>query len=301
MELRQIQYFVVVARQRHFTRAAASLGVAQPALSQQIRQLEDELGVRLLDRSSRPVTLTPAGVAFLARAERIVAEARLAEEDVREYAGIGRGRLVVGALPALASLWLPPVLARFRAAHPRTDVTVREENTEELARLVGSGQLDLALLHAVPGSYAGDRLEGGVVMERLFDEELMAVVPPAHRLAGRASVSLAELRGEPFVLLGRGVGLSHTVLAATAAEGFSPDVVAEARTVRTLCALVAAGVGVSIVARLPARAPGNGLVALPLVPPLPAHTTVVAWRGDSRPSAATEALLTLIRAAAAHT
>lgn len=296
MELRQLQYFVVVARQRHFTRAAASLGVAQPALSQQIRQLEDELGVRLLDRSSRPVALTEAGVAFLARAERIVAEARLAQEDVREYAGIGRGRLVVGALPALASLWLPPVLGRFHAAHPRVDLTLREENTEELGRLLGSGQLDLAVLHAVRGLYSGDKPFEGIVMERLFDEEMMLIVAPRHPLAGCSSVSLGQLRDEEFVLLGHGVGLGHTIMAATAAEGFSPTVVAEARTMTTLCALVAAGVGVSIVPRLPAQAPGAGVAAVPLVPALPPHTTAVAWRGDSRPSAATEALLDMIRA-----
>jgi DNA-binding transcriptional LysR family regulator len=295
MDLRQIEYFVVVARQRNFSRAAQVLGVAQPALSQQVKRLEDELGIQLLDRSTRPVTLTDAGEAFQVRAERVLAEARMAREHMREFAGVGRGRLVVGALPALASLWLPAALGAFHEAHPRVEISVREENTEELARLLGTGQLDLALLHAVPGMASGGPNLQGLVMERLFDEELVLIVGASHPLAGRRSVRLAELRNEPFVLLARGSGLAHTVLGAAGAEGFTPQVAAEATSMPTLRALVAAGLGVSVVPRLPARAPGPAVAVLPLRPALPSHSTAVAWRGGLRPSATTEALLGYVR------
>lgn len=295
VELRQIQYFVVVARQQSFSRAAEAVGVAQPALSQQMKRLEAELGVTLLDRSSRPVRLTEAGVAFQARAERMLAEAGLAREEMREFAGVGRGRLVVGALPALAGLWLPPVLGRFHATYPRIELGLREANTEELSRLLGAGELDLALLHAVPGLYTGGPSYRGLVMERLFDEELVVVVPPAHGLAGRPSVELRALRDERFVLLTRGSGLSHTILAAATAEGFTPEVVAECASMTTLRALVAEGIGISIIPALPARAAGPPVAAVALRPALPAHAAAVAWRGDSRPSAPAEALLGVIR------
>ena len=334
MDLRQIEYFLVVARQQNFTRAARAMGLAQPALSQQMKRLEEELGVILLDRSTRPLTLTEAGHAFEVRAERILADARLAREEMREYAGVGRGKLVIGALPALAA-WLPGVLATFHAAHPLTEMILREENTEELARLVGSGQLDLAVLHAVPGMYPGDsaqrgivmerlfdeelaRLVGsgqldlavlhavpgmytgdsaqrGIVMERLFDEELVAIVAPGHPLAQRKVIELRELRKEAFVLRSRGSGLAHTIMAAMTAEGFAPRVSAEAVTMTSLRGLVSAGIGVSIIPKLSALTPGPPVSALPVRPALPSHSAAVAWRGDRQPSAAAEALLDVIR------
>jgi len=270
------------------------MGVAQPALSQQMKRLEEELGVVLLDRTTRPLTLTEAGHAFEVRAERILADARLAREEMREYAGVGRGKLVIGALPALAS-WLPAVLAAFHAAHPLTEMILREENTEELARLVGSGELDLAVLHAVPGMYTGDGGQRGIVMERLFDEELVVIVATSHRLAHRKVVELHELRDEGFVLRRRGSGLAHTIMAAMTSEGFAPRVSAETVTMTSLRGLVASGIGVSIVPELMALAPGPPVAVLPVRPALPSHSAAVAWRGDRQPSAAAEALLGVIR------
>ena len=295
MELRQIEYFVVVARHQNFSHAATAIGVAQPALSQQVKRLEEELGVLLLDRTSRPVKVTDAGVAFLARAERMLAEARLAKDEMREFAGVGRGKLVIGALPTLAAFWLPAVLALFHSLHPRIAIVVREENTEELARLLGIGRLDLAVLHDVPGLDSDDASHRAIMMERLFDEELVAIVSPRHPLAKGTSVELAALRNEPFILLAHGSGLTHTIMAATTAEGFTPQVVAESTSMTTLRGLVSSGLGVSVVPRLAACAPGLGVTPLSLVPPLPDHAASVAWRADSRPSAATDALLGVVR------
>ncbi|HVM02851.1 MAG TPA: LysR family transcriptional regulator [Acidimicrobiales bacterium] len=296
MELRQVEVFVVLARHRSFTRAAEALGVAQPALSQQVKRLEQELGVRLLDRSTRPVRLTDAGAAFLARAERILTDAALAREEMRELAGAGRRRVVVGALPALAARWLPPLLGTFHADHPRVEIAVRQGNTDEMARLVSAGQLDLALLHAVPGRSGHDGLPAGVFVERLFDEELVVVAPPDHALAGERAVTLSRLRSEAFVLVGRGSGLTHTIVSGTAGLGFRPSVAAEAPDVTVVRNLVAAGLGVSVIPRLPAEAPGPAVAVLRLTPPLPPHVTVVAWRGDPGPSTAADALRSAIQA-----
>lgn len=299
MELRQIELFVVLARHRSFTGAADALGIAQPALSQQMKRLERELGVRLLDRSTRPVRLTEAGAAFSVRAERILADAALASEEMRELAGAGRRRVVVGALPALAAHWLPPALARFHEAGPRVEIALRQGNTDELFRLLSTGRIDLAVLHAVAGHPGGDGATGRMVMERLFDEELVVVVPPAHPLAARRSVALAQLRDEPFVLVPHGSGLTQTILSGTAGLGFRPVVAAEAPDVAVVRCLVAAGLGVSVMPRLPATAPGPDVAVVTLSPPLPPHATALAWRGDAQASAAAEALRVVIREHAA--
>lgn len=299
MELRQIELFVVLAQHRSFTRAAEAVGIAQPALSQQVRRLERELGVQLLDRSTRPVRLTEAGSAFYARAERILADATLAGEEMREMAGAGRRRVVVGALPALALHWLPPVLAEFHAAHPAVEITVRHGNSDELARMVAAGHLDLALTHAVPGAHGVVGAPAGLVLERVFDEDLMVVVPPAHALAGRRSVTLAQLRNEPFVLVSHGSGLTQTILGGTAGVGFRPAVAVEAPDVAVVRSLVAAGLGVSVMPCLPATAPGPPVAVLALSPPLPPHAAVMARRADARPSGATETLVCTIRGRAA--
>lgn len=295
MELRHIQSFVLVARHGSFSRAAAALGLAQPALSLRIKQLEEELGVRLVDRATRPLRLTEAGLAFQDRAERIVAEADLAHEEMQALAGLEGGKVVVGALAALASIWLPPVVARFVARHPGVRVTVRERNTEELARLLGTGQLDLAVLHEVPELYPGTGRYPGLQVEQLFDEELVVVVAPDHPLAGRRSTTLEQLRNEPWVFVARGSGLAHSLGQALDGAGFEPRVAARCDSQATLRALVAAGVGISIIPRLPAEAASPALAVLRLRPALAAHTTAVAWRRDSRLSNAGEAFLAVVR------
>src|ERR1700730_11754656 len=132
MELRHLRYFVAVAQRKHCTRAAEELNLAQPALSQQIQQLERELGVALLERTSRRVRLTPAGEAFLSRAERILAEVEQAQREMQEFAGIKRGRVVIGALQSLDAFHFSALLARFHSRYPEIEIILREEANEEL-------------------------------------------------------------------------------------------------------------------------------------------------------------------------
>ncbi|HEU5327875.1 MAG TPA: LysR family transcriptional regulator, partial [Thermomicrobiales bacterium] len=167
MELRQLRYFVAVARRRHYTAAAEEIGVAQPALSQQIKLLERELGLDLFDRTGRRVRLTAAGEALLVRAERILADVASAEQEMAEFAGLARGRVIVGTLPSLAERQLPGLLAGFHARHPGLDLVLREESTVRLLALAGSGDVDLALINELP---AAD-LPAGITTEPLFSEE----------------------------------------------------------------------------------------------------------------------------------
>ena len=278
MELRQIEYFSLVARHGSFTRAAAEVGVAQPALSQQIGRLEAELGVPVFDRTRRPILLTEAGHALLARVERVLVEVRLARAEMREFAGLGRGRLVIGTLPALAALWLPEVVGRFHARYGGVEVIVRDDHSDALGRLLAAGELDVAVLHVVPGLRRLDQLSPEITVKELFEEEMVLVVPPGHPLAGRRSADLARLSHEPFVTVSGALGLTHTLVEGAAQAGFSPAVSVRAPNVTALRGLVAAGLGLAVIPRLVAEAPGSPVAVVPLRPRLPSHTAAVAWR-----------------------
>ena len=145
MELRQLRYAVAVAAHRHFTRAAAAVPVAQPALSHQIRLLEQELGVELFERSRSGVRLTEAGEIFLLRARRALAEVDAAREEIAALRGLARGRLVIGAMQALAGLDLPRLLAAFHAAYPGIDVSLSEDSTRDMFTMAVRGEIDLAI------------------------------------------------------------------------------------------------------------------------------------------------------------
>ena len=145
MELRQLRYVVAVADHRHFTRAAASVPVAQPALSHQVKLLEQELGVELFERSRSGVRLTEAGEIFLLRARRALAEMDAAREEIAALKGLTTGRLVLGAMQALAGLDLPRLIAAFHAAHPGVDVSLREDSTRDMLTMAARGEIDLAI------------------------------------------------------------------------------------------------------------------------------------------------------------
>ena len=314
MELRQLRYFVAVARQRHFTRAAETIGVAQPALSQQIRLLERELGVQLLDRGGRRVRPTPAGEVLLIRAERILAEVASATAELAEFAGATRGRVTVGALPSLAEHQLPTLVAAFHARHPGLELVLREERTATLLTLLAAGEVDLALLHQPPTSASGTTPDLAPLppdatgakprdpahdksvptLEPLFTEELVAVVAPGHHLTGRATLPIAALRDEPCLLTKSGSVLRDTILAACAAAGFAPRIAFESGGTATVRALAAAGLGVAILPRSEATLGVLPLIPLDLSPRL-TRTVALARAADRHQSAAVAAFMALAR------
>jgi LysR family transcriptional regulator, transcription activator of glutamate synthase operon len=293
MELRQLRYFAAVARRRHFTAAAEAIGVAQPALSQQIRILERELGVQLFDRAGRRVRLTPAGEALLLRAERILAEVANAQSELAEYAGAVRGRVVVGTLPSLAEYQLPPLVAAFHARHPGLELVLREERTARLLELLGAGEVDLALLHHSPAATAATP---ALTLEPLFTEELVAAVGTNHPLADRAALALAALRDEAFILTKSGSAIRDTILAACAIAGFAPRIAFESGAAATVRALAAAGLGVAILPRSEAQTGTPPLASLELDPRL-TRTVALAWPAARRHPPATAAFLALAREA----
>ena len=238
MELRQLEYFAAVARHKHFTRAAEALYVTQPALSQQIRRLEAELGLALLRRTSRGVELTAAGEDLLVHAEAVLAEVAAARADMDRHTGISRGVVRVAATAADAPR-LPEALADFHGDHPGIQIGLRQGSAAELVALVAAGAVDVAVL-------ALTEEPAGVTVHPLTEEPLRVAVPVDDELAG-TRVALDALRGRPFILAEPGTALRETVMRAAQAAGFSPLPLFEVGDPATVRFLVRAGLGISLV------------------------------------------------------
>jgi LysR family transcriptional activator of glutamate synthase operon len=285
VELRQLRYFIAVAEHRHFTRAAAGLHIAQPALSQQIRRLEDELGLELLARTSRSVALTQAGELLLVRARRALAEVDGAVEDLDALKGLARGRVVVGAIQSLGPFDLPGLLAGFHAAHPGVDILLREDTTQRLIGLLSADELDLAVATIDPPP--PDEL----AFSALYEEELVLAVRTGHPLAGRRRLTLADLPDDPFIFFRAGSGLRATTERALAAAGIEPRVRFESSELSRVRALVSRGLGVAIMPRSETRSPGPRVAAIALGPPALKRQVGLLWRRDRRHPPAAQAFL----------
>lgn len=240
MELHQLRYFVAVAEDRHFTRAASRLGVAQPSVSSQVRKLEAALGARLFDRGPGGVTLTQAGEVLLPLARRVLADLEEAADLVRELDSLGRGRLNIGATPSLSTVLLPAALARFHAAHPAVSVGLFEEGSGGLVARLESGEVELALVILPLRQPWLDTVP-------LASEELVLVAAPGHALAGRESLEVGELRQVPLVMFREGYDLRTSTFAACNGAGFDPLLATEGGEMDGVLALVAAGIGAAVV------------------------------------------------------
>ncbi|GAA4910432.1 LysR family transcriptional regulator [Actinomycetospora succinea] len=243
MELRQLVYFDAVVRYGGFSRAAGALHVAQPAISAQVRRLEDELGVRLLARTTRRVGLTEAGELFLVRARRVLGELDAARDEAADLAAVLRGRVVLGASPVLAGLDLAAVLAAFAARHPGVHLTLRGGITAGLLADLDAGAVDLVLGPIHDEYRTRDR-----TATPLLDDELVLLTPPGHRRARSRSIALADLRDDPFVCLPPDSGLRQVLDDAADDAGFRAHVPFEVSTPGEVQALVAAGLGVALLA-----------------------------------------------------
>jgi DNA-binding transcriptional LysR family regulator len=263
MELRHLRYFVAVAEQLSFTRAAALLHMAQPALSVQIRQLEDELGVELFDRSRRAIALTHAGETMLGESRRLLASLARSVDLVRRVGAGAIGSIAVGFVPSASNSVLPSLLRRFWEAHPDVAVTLREMAPGDLVDGLHAGNLDISFLY-LPFS---DPLLDHLVIVR---EPFVAALPFDHPLARETTVDVADLRDEPFVTPadhGMMPGLHAKVTAICHAAGFVPRAVQDdVWLVQTIVALVAAGVGVALVPSSSQAQARAGVVYRPLRP-----------------------------------
>jgi DNA-binding transcriptional LysR family regulator len=283
MQMRQLEYVVAVAEEGTFTRAAERVHVAQPAISQQVAQLERELGERLFDRSDRRVLLTPAGEAFLPHARATLAAARAGRDAVGELKGVLAGRLVLGTIPSPPAELLER-LGRFRERHPRVTVLLRTGNPEQLSADVLAGALDLALVgvsgprHVTgPG---GQRLPAALASADFAHEPLVLAVTPDHPLARRRCASIADLKGLPVVTLTAGSGLRTELDAACADAGFEPEIVAETDDLAVLAALAGHGLGAALIPRSAAQRTAVPLSIVALKAPAPDRPMVLVWHRE---------------------
>jgi DNA-binding transcriptional LysR family regulator len=289
MELRQLAYFVAVAEERNFTRAAQRIPIAQPAISQQIRRLEAELGERLFLRDRRGIRLTPAGQALLPHARTTLQAAAGGREAVAALGGLLTGRLAVGLVHPLPDRRLPRLLGAFHRAHPRIELTLLEDQTDALLGALAAGELHAALVGL--GRY--DRPPPGVESLLVAREPLVVAVHPTHPLAGRGQVRLRALRAEPIVTLTRASKLRSTLETACQAAGFAPRIVAETSDLGVMVELAAEQLGVAV---LPASglAGAGELVRLRLTQPKLDRRLLLVWPPSASPPAG-RAFLALAR------
>ena len=295
MELRQLEYFVAVAEEGSFTKAAARVHVAQPGVSAQIRRLEQELGETLFDRSGRAVRLTGVGAAFLPYARSALNSVDGARLAVDELAGLVRGRVAVGMVTSCGVLELPDALARFHRADPGVEISLGEDNSDRLLEGVLTGRLDLAFV-GIAGDPAG-RSRGAGRGRR------SAVRRRAHRhaLAGRAGLTLAELSQLPLVSLPRGTGLRSALEDACDRAGLVPRIAFEASNLTMVAALAARQLGVAILPESVATADRSQLHPIAVIEPEIRSRLALAWRTHGPVSPAARELIALARAAMGRT
>lgn len=289
MELRQLEYFVAVAEERHFTRAAQRARVAQSGLSASIRSLEKELGAALFVRSTRRVELTDAGRALLVEARHALSTVDAAREAVAAVEGLLRGRLAVGTMQCVGGLDLVGSLTGFRGRHPGVEITLRQGGSPELVELVRSGELDVAFVSRPPGGTPGIRYA------TLLRQPMVLACAPDHPLAGRDRVALTELAAETFVDFPPGWVTRDVTDRALAAAGVPHRVALEVNDVLLLLDLAGHGMGVALVPRDFVHKPTTARL-VELAEPAPEWCTATAVAADRRPNAAARALLALLPA-----
>lgn len=292
MELRQMRYFVAVAEELHFGRAAERTHVAQPALSKQVRNLERELGVELLDRSERRVKLTDAGSAFLRKAYSVLEGAGEAEAAAVRAARGEVGRLSVGFTGYTLYGVLPGAIRAFGERFPGVELNVQEGCTRTLTEGLINGRFDVGLLHPP----VAEESEDALALETVASEALIAALPEEHPLSRRAEISAADLADDRFIMCPRNKGPHHhdAIVAVCRAAGFGPRVANEAGMPQTAIGLVAAGVGVSLVWESMGNLKRPGVAYAKLSGPTPRLATAVAWRRGN-PSAVVKAFVEVVK------
>jgi DNA-binding transcriptional LysR family regulator len=279
MELRQLEYFVAVAEEANFTRAAERIHVAQPAVSAQIQRLEREVGQPLLDRSRRTVRLTAAGEAVLPYARAALAAVADIHVAVDELTQLVRGSVTIGTVTS-HSVDIPSLLAAFHDEHPNVEITLSTDNSDALIEKVRTGQLDAAIVSVPP-----DEHPEGLDIEVATDEAIVAVVGPTDALASRKTIRLRDLADRQLIALPVGAGIRHQFDDACAKAGVTPRIAFEASTPLALADLAERGLGVAIV---PASVPRgrDGLHEVAIVPELRGRLALASRSGGPMSPAA---------------
>ncbi len=279
MELRHLHYFVAVAEELNFSRAAERLHMAQPPLSQQIRQLEEELEFQLFHRTKRSVQLTEAGQVFLTEAKKILQQVDRSIQTGRQANRGEVGHLVVGFVSSAAYNILPPILQTFRRSLPDVTLELRELTTNQQLQLLLDGKIDVGFVRPPVEPF-------DIQSEIIFHESLMVALSASHPMRKRAKVSIQALAEEPFILFPRSLapGLYDPIISLCQRAGFSPNVVQEAIQMQTIVSLVAAEMGIAIVPASLQNLQRSGVVYKPFREQTPSVAISLIWQQQPAPT-----------------
>ncbi|MFD4598097.1 LysR family transcriptional regulator [Streptomyces sp. NPDC058464] len=278
MELRQLEYFVAVAEEQNFTRAAERVHISQSGVSAQIRQLERDLGAELFDRSARTVTLTVAGRAALEHARAALAAAGAVGRAVGDVTGLVRGRLTVGMVVGCTLTPLFDALAAFHEAHPGVEILLLEDGSDRLVEGVRSGAVDLALVGVAAA------VPDGLDALTIVSERLVVAVPDGHPLAGRRRVVLRDLMSHPIVCMPAGTGLRAVFDRACAAQDLRPAIALQASAPDAVAGLAARGLGVAVLSESMAANHRDRLVARTIDDVGTPALLALIWKGAHNPA-----------------
>lgn len=277
MNLRALQYFVKLADLRHFSKAAEACFVSQPTLSTQIRKLEEELGVQLVERSPKNIMLTPVGAEIADRARLVLSDIEQIHSVARRSGNPADGILRLGLFPTLAPYLLPHIVPTLRQRYPNLRLQLAEEKTDDILRMLRQGGLDAALL-ALPIN------QEGLEMEVLFEEPFVLALPAGHPLCARSRIAMADLEGAELLLLEEGHCLRDHALEVCTLAHAQERVDFHATSMETLRQMVAADVGITLMPLLsvkpPIAATGN-VVIRQFEDPAPSRTIALVWRSSS--------------------
>jgi DNA-binding transcriptional LysR family regulator len=295
MEIRQLRYLVALARELSFTTAAARSNVAQPALSRQIRKLEEELGTALVDRTSRRVQMTAAGQRLAERARFILDEVEAARAELEQVTELVSGHLAIGTTQTPGPLDIARLLYDFHALHPGIDLGVREELSVVIAERLRADELDLGFVSEIP-----DSARHGLELELMASEPLVIALPPDHRLAGQSAVSFSDLSDEAFVLFPEGATIRDTFDRLAATDGLKPHVAFVTTDTDRMCELVALGLGVSLLPRSDALRHGQNHAFVAIRGEPLAYNVYLARRRSRNLSPAAVAMALLLESSPPH-
>lgn len=277
MNFRALQYFVKLAELKHFSKAAEACFVSQPTLSTQIRKLEEELGVSLVERAPRKIMLTPVGEDIAHRARHVLRDIEHIKDAARGSKDPESGTIKLGIFPTLAPYLLPHVIPVIRRRYPELRLQLAEEKTEDILNMLDQGRLDAGLL-ALPVE------QHGLEVEILFEEPFVMAMPASHPLCDKKSISLHDLEGEELLLLEEGHCLREHALAVCELAGAHERVDFHATSMETLRQMVASNAGVTLMPVLAVKPPipsTDNIVLRPFNPPTPSRTIVLVWRSSS--------------------
>lgn len=294
MEFRHLRYFLVLAEELHFGRAAKRLSISQPPLSLNIQQLEASVGARLFERDSRGVRLTAAGRAFRESATALLAQAESARLLAREIEAGAVGRLRVGFVGSMLYRGLPQRLQEFQARYPGIHVALTELNSQEQIDALLHGELDAGFVHT-------SRVPDELAATLAHSEPFVCCMPADHPLTARDAVALADLRGEPFVLFSRKASPDYysRIFDMCAAQGFYPQIRHEVRHWLSVVSLVSQGMGVAVVPAAMARSGMAGAAFRPLADATVPSEVYCVWK-QAPDHPARDHFVETVRTAAAH-